>query len=135
FLAIMSRFAFLCLHCCLMALALVEPSSAWLRKVYPSWESANALFEQGPANVQDAFSVADGHQHLSPPLFLTPYIEAGKLAEGRKLSEVKNLPGGAPFISSFSGFLTVNKQYNSNLFFWFFPPLVCWTTAIMVTFA
>lgn len=117
----MCRLAFLCLLPALVAFALVGPASAWLRKVYPSWENANALLEAkpGPVNVQDA---AD--QSFSPPLFLTPYIEAGKLAEGRKLSAVTNLPGGAPVISSYSGFLTVNKQYNSNMFFWFFPPLV-----------
>ena len=53
-------------------------------------------------------------------LFLTPYIEAGNIEEARNLSAVR----GAPFpddIPSYSGFLTVNKQYDSNLFIWFFP--------------
>jgi vitellogenic carboxypeptidase-like protein len=51
------------------------------------------------------------------PLFLTKYIEEGKIAEAHELSEVKGI-GGIP---SYSGFFTVNKDYNSNMFFWFFP--------------
>jgi vitellogenic carboxypeptidase-like protein len=53
-------------------------------------------------------------------LILTPYIEDGKIEEARSLSAVS----GGPIpedIPSHSGFFTVNKQYNSNLFFWFFP--------------
>ena len=57
------------------------------------------------------------------PLFLTPYIESGKIEEARKLSRVGPLPN-APNITSYSGLLTVNKKYNSNMFFWFFPALV-----------
>uniref|UniRef100_A0A6J0SQL2 Probable serine carboxypeptidase CPVL n=1 Tax=Pogona vitticeps TaxID=103695 RepID=A0A6J0SQL2_9SAUR len=56
------------------------------------------------------------------PLFLTPYIESGKTEEGRQLSMVGPLPGAN--VKSYSGYLTVNKTYNSNLFFWFFPALV-----------
>lgn len=96
-------------------LMLVDPSIAWLRKGYPSTEPANAYLNA------EYFSDVTS---LPSPLFLTPYIEAGKLDEGRKLSAVKNLPGGAPKIESYSGFLTVSKEHNSNLFFWFFPPLV-----------
>ncbi|KAJ9586808.1 hypothetical protein L9F63_019594, partial [Diploptera punctata] len=66
-------------------------------------------------------------------LILTPYIESGKIEEARCLSAVS----GDPFpsdIPSYSGFLTVNKTYNSNLYFWFFPaengyetaPLLLW---------
>nr|XP_028606665.1 probable serine carboxypeptidase CPVL [Podarcis muralis]XP_028606666.1 probable serine carboxypeptidase CPVL [Podarcis muralis]XP_028606667.1 probable serine carboxypeptidase CPVL [Podarcis muralis]XP_028606668.1 probable serine carboxypeptidase CPVL [Podarcis muralis] len=56
------------------------------------------------------------------PLFLTPYIESGKTEEGRQLSLVGHLPG--PNVKSYSGYLTVNKTHNSNLFFWFFPAQV-----------
>lgn len=56
------------------------------------------------------------------PLFLTPYIEKGQIAEAKNLSRVRNLPD-APSILSYSGYLTVNKKYDSNMFFWFFPPL------------
>lgn len=37
----------------------------------------------------------------------------------RSLSLVGDLPGAN--VKSYSGYLTVNKEYNSNLFFWFFP--------------
>ncbi|XP_058302155.1 probable serine carboxypeptidase CPVL isoform X6 [Hylobates moloch] len=56
------------------------------------------------------------------PLFLTPYIEAGKIQEGRELSLVSPFPGLN--MKSYTGFLTVNKTYNSNLFLWFFPAQV-----------
>ncbi|XP_035448410.2 venom serine carboxypeptidase [Spodoptera frugiperda] len=56
------------------------------------------------------------------PLFLTPYVESGKIEEGRRLARV-------PFteslrIKSYAGYFTVNKQYNSNQFFWYFPAMV-----------
>lgn len=53
------------------------------------------------------------------PLFLTPLIESGKIKEAQNLSRIT----GEAFleIENYSGYLTVNKKYNSNLFFWFFP--------------
>ncbi|KAE8573817.1 venom serine carboxypeptidase [Halyomorpha halys] len=68
---------------------------------------------------------------VGDPLFLTPYIEGGKIQEGQAAAEVR-LPGSN--ITSYSGYLTVNKTFNSNLFFWFFPsegdpknaPVVLW---------
>ncbi|XP_067004606.2 venom serine carboxypeptidase [Anabrus simplex] len=67
------------------------------------------------------------------PLFLTPLIEAGKIKEARSAAKVLPLPGDEG-IKSYAGYLTVNKQFNSNLFFWFFPsetnftsdPVVLW---------
>ncbi|XP_041972252.1 venom serine carboxypeptidase [Aricia agestis] len=67
------------------------------------------------------------------PLFLTPYVEGGNITEGRRLARV-------PFteslrIKSYAGFFTVNKNYDSNQFFWYFPaqipnnkdaPVVVW---------
>lgn len=61
-------------------------------------------------------------QDPGKPLFLTPYIEQGKIEEAKKLSLVGPLPGAN--VKSYSGYLTVNKNYNSNLFFWFFPAQV-----------
>ncbi|CAH7149667.1 Cpvl [Phodopus roborovskii] len=66
------------------------------------------------------------------PLFLSPYIKAGKIKEGQKKSIVSPLPGMN--MKSYAGYITVNKTYNSNLFFWFFPariqpesaPVVLW---------
>ncbi|XP_073755111.1 probable serine carboxypeptidase CPVL isoform X5 [Callorhinus ursinus] len=56
---------------------------------------------------------------VGEPLFLTPYIEAGRLEEGKGRSMVPPFPGSN--VKSYAGYLTVNKTYNSNLFFWFFP--------------
>uniref|UniRef100_A0A2A4K7Y2 Carboxypeptidase n=1 Tax=Heliothis virescens TaxID=7102 RepID=A0A2A4K7Y2_HELVI len=56
------------------------------------------------------------------PLFLTPYVESGKIEEGRRLARV-------PFtetlrIKSYAGYFTVNKKYDSNQFFWYFPAMI-----------
>lgn len=56
------------------------------------------------------------------PLFLTPLIESGKIDEARKKASVQHKE--MDDISSYAGYLTVNKQYSSNMFFWFFPALV-----------
>ncbi|KAE8573737.1 venom serine carboxypeptidase [Halyomorpha halys] len=53
---------------------------------------------------------------VGEPLFLTSYIEEGRIEEGRKASEVN-----VSDVASYAGFFTVNKRYNSNLFFWYFP--------------
>ncbi len=65
------------------------------------------------------------------PLFLTPLIEKGLLDEAKNLSKVNPLVGS---VTSYAGFLTVNKTCNSNVFFWFFSaeidaknaPVVVW---------
>ncbi|XP_014672174.1 PREDICTED: probable serine carboxypeptidase CPVL [Priapulus caudatus] len=57
-------------------------------------------------------------------LFLTPYIKSGQLDKARALSRVGPLPSPPPTSPlSYSGFLTVNEKYDSNMFFWFFPAL------------
>lgn len=68
--------------------------------------------------------MSGSHDRADPgkPLILTPYLEQGRIEEARKLSLVGPLPGAN--VKSFSGYLTVNKAYNSNLFFWFFPAQV-----------
>lgn len=57
------------------------------------------------------------------PLFLTPLIKAGKIEEAQDAARVKNLVVSEHNheIISYSGFLTVQPEYNSNLFFWFVP--------------
>ena len=57
------------------------------------------------------------------PLYLTPYIESGRLDEARAAATVKGLPGAGAAHGGFSGFLTVNATTGSNTFFWYFPPL------------
>ncbi|GAB0095705.1 hypothetical protein DMENIID0001_111200 [Sergentomyia squamirostris] len=51
------------------------------------------------------------------PLFLTPYIHAGDVETAQELALVQHPK--MDFFTSYSGFLTVDKQYNSNLFFWY----------------
>lgn len=67
------------------------------------------------------FRLADG-QDVGTPLFLTPLIESGKIEEARGKAAVQHKEMGD--ISSYSGYFTVNKEYHSNLFFWFFPAMV-----------
>lgn len=52
-------------------------------------------------------------------MVLTEFIEDGNEDEARKLARVNE----SEFLGvvSYSGFLTVNDDYDSNLFFWFFP--------------
>ena len=61
-------------------------------------------------------------------LYLTPHIMNGSIQKAQELAKVGNLnnPVCDRKISEFgySGFLTVKEQYNSNLFFWFFPAKV-----------
>ncbi|RWS18513.1 carboxypeptidase: vitellogenic-like precursor, partial [Leptotrombidium deliense] len=65
------------------------------------------------------------------PLFLTPFIESGEYSTAKQLSKVKSKQFNCG-TESYAGYLTVNKSYNSNLFFWFFPsktanaPVVLW---------
>ncbi|XP_071942895.1 probable serine carboxypeptidase CPVL [Antedon mediterranea] len=67
-------------------------------------------------------------QSIDPgkPLILTPYIESGNIDEGRKLSLVSTLNST---IKSYAGYFTVDKTFNSNTFFWFFPAEVNSETA------
>ncbi|XP_035231146.1 probable serine carboxypeptidase CPVL [Stegodyphus dumicola] len=57
------------------------------------------------------------------PLILTPYIESGDIELARNLSKTRPLPAANPHLLSYSGFFTVRKEYDSNIFFWFFPAL------------
>lgn len=52
------------------------------------------------------------------PLFLTPYAYASNYWEGQKLAKVKPFVGN---VRSYAGYLTVDKRFHSNLFFWYFP--------------
>ncbi|GLG97065.1 Venom serine carboxypeptidase [Gryllus bimaculatus] len=62
------------------------------------------------------------NQIKEKPLILTPLIDAGKIKEARRVSRVLPLEGDHG-IKSYSGYFTVNKNFNSNLFFWYFPSL------------
>ncbi|XP_026753233.2 venom serine carboxypeptidase-like [Galleria mellonella] len=68
------------------------------------------------------------------PLLLTPFIEEKKLKEAREAAYV-DPDYLLPDMDSYAGYLTVNKEYNANLWFWYFPvadkpveetPLILW---------
>ncbi|XP_049513874.1 probable serine carboxypeptidase CPVL [Dermacentor silvarum] len=67
-------------------------------------------------------------------LFLTPYIEACNYSAAKAASEVKLFQKLAN-VTAYSGFITVNETYNSNLFFLFVlaegnktdAPVLLWT--------
>ncbi|XP_038209246.1 venom serine carboxypeptidase-like [Zerene cesonia] len=54
------------------------------------------------------------------PLLLTPMIDANNLEEARNAARVDG-EYILPDMESYAGYLTVNKEYNANLFFWYFP--------------
>lgn len=62
------------------------------------------------------------YEDVGEPLFLTPLIESGKIEEARNKALVQHKEMND--VSSYAGYLTVNKDYNSNMFFWFFPAVV-----------
>ncbi|XP_065311262.1 venom serine carboxypeptidase-like [Dermacentor albipictus] len=59
-------------------------------------------------------------EDVGEPLFLTPLIEAGKYEEALQKSRVGKI-GDVPDVTSYSGFITVDKELGNHLFFWFFP--------------
>ncbi|CAG7818374.1 unnamed protein product [Allacma fusca] len=74
-------------------------------------------------------------------LFLTPMIKSGEYDKARAAAEDNMNLIHANFknpIKSFSGYLTIDEKYNSNLFFWFFPaqekpekaPVILWVNDI-----
>lgn len=73
----------------------------------------------------------EGDVDPGTPLFLTPLIESGNWSGAQHAAAVKPLAGN---VKSYSGFLTVNKELDSNMFFWYFPaengasdaPVVLW---------
>ncbi|KAF8766511.1 putative serine carboxypeptidase CPVL like protein [Argiope bruennichi] len=91
---------------------------------------ASSVFFPIPANeihvphARKNFDEFEPSQRNDPgqPLFLTPYIENGDIVKARFLSKVGKLPN-CPDVPSYSGLFTVNKQHDSNMFFWFFPAL------------
>lgn len=56
-------------------------------------------------------------------LYLTPYIEAGRIQEARAAAKVNPLLAD---IKSYSGYITTNQTTYSNFFFWFFPSEQNW---------
>lgn len=67
------------------------------------------------------------------PLYLTDLIRKGKLEDAKRLATVNHTDMNA-IAPSYSGYLTVDKRFQSNMFFWYFPaslepitaPVVLW---------
>lgn len=53
------------------------------------------------------------------PLILTPLIKSNRIREAHLAAQVNS--SIFQNVTSYSGYLTVNERFNSNLFFWFFP--------------
>lgn len=63
------------------------------------------------------------------PLILTPLLDEGHISEAQQRSKVSPSIGNT---ISYSGFFTVDKTCESNLFFWFFPAQENWEKAPVV---
>lgn len=63
-------------------------------------------------------------ENVGNPLYLTPLINSGRLNEARSRSQTGRIGGDElEYVLGYSGYLTVNSEFNSNLFFWFVPAL------------
>ncbi|XP_014208022.1 venom serine carboxypeptidase-like [Copidosoma floridanum] len=62
-------------------------------------------------------TVSHAQGNSDEPLLLTRYIENGRIREARQKAEVHHEEFGN--VKSYAGFITTNKTYNSNAFFWF----------------
>ena len=69
-------------------------------------------------------------QDVGEPLYLTPLLRGGRIKEAQKRARVK----GLSVIPSYTGFMTVNKKYNSNLFFWYIPAAVRISLVLIVRY-
>ncbi|KAL3269773.1 hypothetical protein HHI36_008833 [Cryptolaemus montrouzieri] len=95
----------------------------WLQRIQCSFPNFY------PKMIQESIEIADDP---GKPLILTPLIEENKIDDALTASEVHF--NGFKNKKSYSGYFTVNKPFNSNLFFWFFPaesdfenaPVVLW---------
>lgn len=97
----------------LLLLSLVAYANCFLTNPYPRYQHYNDGGDPGE------------------PLFLTEYIEKGRLDEAKRLATVDHKQMNA-ITPSYSGYLTVNKHFKSNMFFWYFPAALEPTTAPVV---
>lgn len=72
-----------------------------------------------------------GRDRVGDPVFVTEDIDKGEIDKAQSRSNVQPVKGN---MTSYAAFFTVNKQFNSNMFFWYFPaeknpetaPVVLW---------
>ncbi|CAD7079968.1 unnamed protein product [Hermetia illucens] len=107
-------------------------------RIFPSNEIMASLLFTGVLILLASASLILAHRRRQndndpgQPLFLTTSIKSGKVQEARRAAEV---PGRLfANIRSYSGYLTVNEKYKSNMFFWYCPaknnpetaPIILW---------
>lgn len=63
---------------------------------------------------------AKSEKNAGDPLMITPYLEKGSIILAQNLSRV-SITDKIGF-RSHAGFFTIDKNYNSNIYFWYFPP-------------
>lgn len=83
--------------------------------------SSDSSSSESDSSSSSSESRSDEDVDSAGPLFLSRYIESGQIALGRKLASVLQPDLLRKGIKSYSGYLTVDKAYDSNLFFWYFP--------------
>ena len=93
-------------------------SSIIPQKISPAIFKSSPLLSMFPGSPP---YVAHNTSDVGDPLILTPLIENGDVEKARNLSKVDSQFSD---IDSYTGFFTVNKKYNSNLFFWYVPAQV-----------
>jgi len=85
-------------------------------------------------NLYPSFGYYDDGTDPGEPLFLTPLLNNGSMSK-QDIQEMARVTGPQFLdVESYAGYLTVDKVYNSNLFFWYFPaeenpktaPVVLW---------
>ncbi|KAF6214657.1 hypothetical protein GE061_009400 [Apolygus lucorum] len=69
-------------------------------------------------------STVTGDSESRRPAFVTPYIEEGKISLAQRKANAESLMPGSDNVKSYAGFFTVDKRTDSNMFFWYFPPLI-----------
>jgi len=95
------------------------------------------LLQMYPGSIDNTTEKANGFgEDVGEPLFLTPMIESNQSPESIKAAAKVQDETLDAIATSYSGYFTVNKKYNSNLFFWYVPakhprrdgptPLILW---------
>ncbi|GBP23881.1 Venom serine carboxypeptidase [Eumeta japonica] len=85
---------------------------------YSIWSVQSLSFARLYPRIKLETSFADAGE----PLILTPFLNNGSISTAQKLSSVYLTEEFG--IESHAGFFTVNEQYGSHHYFWYFPPIL-----------
>lgn len=97
-------------------------------------DESERTYRSSLLNLYPPFSYYDDGTDPGEPLFLTPLINNSSLSNQYVQGLARVTCPQFLDVESYSGYLTVDKVYNSNLFFWYFPaeenpenaPVVLW---------